>query len=116
MLVARRLHCRAAQKGIAATTRRHGTISWETAAENRLDINKKSAGYWNVTISNSPTSMFEPLMFAELNVLVQNMAQSPELRIVVFESADPDFFMNHHDVMRRLEAPEVPGARAFFNN
>lgn len=60
-------------------------------AEKRLNIVKKSAGYWNVVISNPPTNMFDPLMFAELNVLVDNMAQSPELRIVVFENADRTF-------------------------
>lgn len=86
------------------------------AAENRLTIHKKSAGYWNVVISNPPTNMFDPLMFAELNVLVEEMEKSPDLRIVVFESADPDFFMNHHDVVHRLEVPDVPGAKAFFYN
>lgn len=85
-------------------------------AEKRLKIIEKSAGYWNVVINNPPTNMFDPLMFAELNVLVEKMAHSPELRIVVFESADPDFFMNHHDVLHRLEVPDVPGARAFFYN
>lgn len=60
--------------------------------------------------------MFDPLMFAELNVLLDKMAQSPELKIVVFESGDSDYFMNHHDVVHRLEVPEVPGAQAFFYN
>lgn len=84
------------------------------ASEKRLDIIEKSAGFWNVVISNPPTNMFDPLMFAELNVLLEKMADSPELRIVVFESADRDFFMNHHDVVHRLEVPDVPGAQAFF--
>ena len=43
-------------------------------AEKRLDITRKSASYWNVVIGNPPTNMFDPLMFAELNVLVEDMA------------------------------------------
>lgn len=58
--------------------------------------------------------MFDPLMFAEFNVLVDRMAKNDDLRIVVFESADSDYFMNHHDVVHRLAVPDVAGAQAFF--
>lgn len=85
-------------------------------AEKRLQIVEKSSGYWNVIINNPPTNMFDPLMFAELNVLAEKMANSADLRIVVFESADSDYFMNHHDVVHRLEVPNVPGGQAFFYN
>lgn len=84
------------------------------ALAKRLTIAERSAGFWNVVIDNPPTNMFDPLMFAELNVLMEKMEQSPDLRIVVFESADRDFFMNHQDVVHRLEVPEVPGAQPFF--
>lgn len=83
-------------------------------AQKRLDIIKKSVGFWNVVINNPPTNMFDTLMFAELNALLEKMEKSPDLRIVVFESADRDFFMNHHDVAHRLEVPDVPGAQPFF--
>ena len=84
------------------------------AAEKRLGIVTKTASYWTAVISNPSTNMFAPLMFAELNVLMEKMEQSPDLRIVVFESADPDFFMNHHDVVHRIEVPDVPGVKPFF--
>lgn len=75
---------------------------------------EKYPGYWNVIFINLPTNMFDPLMFAEFNVLAGKMADSEDLRIVVFESADSDYFMNHHDVVHRLEVPDVPRAQAFF--
>lgn len=84
------------------------------AETDRLKISQKSAGYWNVVISNPPTNMFDPPMFAELNVLVDRMAKDPELKIVVFESADSNYFMNNHDVIHRLEVPDQPGAQPFF--
>lgn len=58
--------------------------------------------------------MFTPVMLAELNTFVQKMHVDPSIKVVVFESADPDFFMNHHDVPHRLEVPDLPGAVPFF--
>lgn len=84
------------------------------SSSKRLIVREVSSGYWKVMIDNPPTNMFDPLMYAELNLLADRMENSPELRIVVFESADSDFFMNHHDVAHRLEVPETPGAKPFF--
>ena len=81
MLVAGRLHRRAAQQGIKTRPppalhgpRRDTSPKVSMTAEKRLDITRKSASYWNVVIGNPPTNMFDPLMFAELNVLVEDMA------------------------------------------
>lgn len=84
------------------------------SAEKRLKFFEKANGYLVVVIDNPPTNMFDPWMFAELNMLAERMEKDSELKIVVFESADPDFFMNHHDVVHRLEVPEEPGAQSFF--
>lgn len=82
--------------------------------ENRLKIVKESKGYWRVVISNPPVNLFDPWMFAELNVLMDQMERDEDLRVVVFESADENFFMDHHDVEHRLQVPEQEGGRAFF--
>lgn len=84
------------------------------SATKRLKFIDKTKGYLDIVIDNPPTNMFDPLMFAELNMLLEKMEKDSELKIVVFESADPDFFMNHHDVVHRLEVPEEPGAQSFF--
>ena len=63
--------------------------------ENRLKIVKESKGYWRVVISNPPVNLFDPWMFAELNVLMDKMERDEDLRVVVFESADENFFMDH---------------------
>lgn len=82
--------------------------------KSRIDVHEVNSCYWRAVIDNPPTNMFDPLMYAELNVLAERLEKSAELRIIVFESADPDFFMNHHDVPHRLEVPEAPGAKPFF--
>lgn len=46
---------------------------------------------------------------------MDQMEKNKNLKVVVFESANKDFFMNHHDVEHRLEVPDVPGAKPFFH-
>lgn len=83
---------------------------------NRLAVIHESRAYWRVVIDNPPLNLFDPKMFAELNVLMDNIEQDENLKVVVFESGDLDFFMNHHDVENRMTVPDQPGAMPFFGN
>lgn len=82
--------------------------------ENRLKVIEETKNYWRVVIDNPPINNFDPWMFAELNVLMNKMQKNSDLRVVVFESANEDFFMNHHDVEHRQIIPEMEGAAPFF--
>jgi enoyl-CoA hydratase/carnithine racemase len=84
--------------------------------DNRLTIVRQSPAYWRIAINNPPLNMFDPKMFAELNVLMDSIEKDGDLKVVVFESGDEDFFMNHHDVENRLDVPDQPGAMPFFGN
>jgi enoyl-CoA hydratase/carnithine racemase len=84
--------------------------------DNRLTIVRQSPAYWRIVINNPPLNLFDPKMFAELNVLMDNIEQDDDLKVVVFESGDEDFFMNHHDVENRTTIPDQPGAMPFFGN
>ena len=52
-------------------------------------------------------------MFAELNVLMDTIEAATELKVVVFESANPDYFVAHYDLERGGVIPEQPGAAEF---
>ena len=84
--------------------------------EKRLNIIHESKSYWRVVFSNPPLNLFDPSTFAELNVLMDDIEQDEDLKVVVFESGDQDFFMNHHDVENRTTVPDQPGAMPFFGN
>ena len=84
------------------------------AEKNRLTVVKETPEYWRVIFKNPPVNLFDPWMFAELNVLMDQMERSDDLRVVLFESADENFFINHHDVEHRLQVPEQEGGRPFF--
>lgn len=83
---------------------------------NRLTVIRQSPAYWRIVFNNPPLNLFDPTMFAELNVLMDDIEQDGALKVVVFESANEDFFMNHHDVENRLTIPDQPGAMPFFGN
>ena len=81
----------------------------------RLEVVKVNKGYWKVIIGNPPYNNWDPSLFAELNVLMDQMDADKDLKVVVFESANENFFIDHHDVEHRLEVPDVPGAKPFFH-
>ena len=58
-----------------------------------------------VTIDNPPINLITQALFAELRNLVSTLKDDPNLTVVVFKSADPDFFLAHFDVSSILEFP-----------
>jgi enoyl-CoA hydratase/carnithine racemase len=80
---------------------------------NRLTISRVTPAYWSVIIDNPPINLYDPEMFAELNVLMDTMEADTGLKVVVFESANPDYFIAHYDLERGGVVPEQPGAAEF---
>ncbi len=58
-----------------------------------------------VTISNPPINIITPPLYAELAALTGELKADPDLTVVVFKSADPDFFLAHFDVEAILMFP-----------
>ena len=65
-------------------------------------------GRWYfVTFSNPPINMFVPSTIVELGALMTDLEADPSVKVVVFESANPDFFIGHLDVAKAAARPEV---------
>ena len=64
---------------------------------------------WTITFSNPPINMFVPETIVELGALMKEIETDPLVRVVVFQSANPDFFVAHLDVAKAAERPEVLG-------
>ena len=62
---------------------------------------------WTVTFSNPPINMFLPTTIVELGALMTDLEADPSVKAVVFQSANPDFFVAHLDVAKAVEQPEV---------
>jgi enoyl-CoA hydratase/carnithine racemase len=66
-----------------------------------------------VVIENPPINLYDSEMFAELNVLMDAIENDKELKVIVFESANPEYFIAHYDIVRGEEVPDQPGAAEF---
>jgi enoyl-CoA hydratase/carnithine racemase len=66
--------------------------------QGRLDefkIDRTYAGRWTITFSNPPINMFVPTTIVELGALMTDLEADPSVKVVVFQSANPDFFIAH---------------------
>ena len=75
----------------------------------QLTIDHSRLGLWTITFSNPPINMFLPTTIVELGALITELEADPSVKVVVFESANPDFFIAHLDVSKAAERPEVLG-------
>jgi enoyl-CoA hydratase/carnithine racemase len=75
----------------------------------KLRITKSSAAHWGVTIDNPPLNLFDPELNDELQALISELEQDQTIKVVVFNSAVPDYFMAHIDLARVSEMGLKPG-------
>jgi enoyl-CoA hydratase/carnithine racemase len=73
----------------------------------QFDTDRTYPGGLTVTFSNPPINMFAPTTIAELGALMTDLEADPSVKVVVFQSANPDFFIAHLDVAKAAERPEV---------
>ena len=78
----------------------------------QFDIDRTYPGRWTITFSNPPINMFVPTTIVELGALMTDLEADPSVKVVVFQSANPDFFVAHLDVAKAAERPEAPGPLA----
>jgi enoyl-CoA hydratase/carnithine racemase len=79
------------------------------ADSSQFDIDRSYPGRWTITFSNPPINMFVPTTIIELGTVMTDMESDPSVKVVVFQSANPDFFVAHLDVAKAAERPEVLG-------
>src|ERR1700743_254999 len=84
-----------------------------TSNQNRLTIDEVTPAYWRVIIENPPINLYDPEMFAELNVLMDRIDTDRDLKVIVFERANPDYFVATYDLERGECVPAPPGAAEF---
>lgn len=86
----------------AATENPVATANTATKAA-QLRITRRSPAYWRVTIDNPPINVMGPEMVREFQCVINAIEADEHLRVVVFDSAVDDYFLNHSDFTARLE-------------
>jgi enoyl-CoA hydratase/carnithine racemase len=63
----------------------------------QIKVEKRTPAYWRVTFDNPPFNIFGPETIPQMEKVVAAIEADPDLRVVVFDSAVPGFFLTHYN-------------------
>ncbi len=63
---------------------------------------EETPAYWRVVFDYPPFNIVDASIFEALQDLLARMDASPSLRVVVFESANPEFYLAHFDLTGKI--------------
>jgi enoyl-CoA hydratase/carnithine racemase len=81
--------------------------SWLDVSQ--FNIDRRYPGRWTITFNNPPINMFTPATIVELEALMTDLEADASVKVIVFQSANPDFFIAHLDVAKAAAQPEALG-------
>src|SRR6202790_5395666 len=67
-----------------------------------MRVVEETPAYWRVVCDHPPFNIVDADIFESLQNLLVRMDTSQNLRVVVFESAIPDFYLSHFDLTGKL--------------
>jgi enoyl-CoA hydratase/carnithine racemase len=69
----------------------------------QIRVTRRSPAYWRVTIDNPPINVMGPEMVKQFQEVINALEANEQARVVVFDSAVDDYFLNHSDFLAKLE-------------
>jgi len=69
--------------------------------DSALRVIVETSAYWRVVFDSPPFNIVDAAMFGGLQDVLARMDASANLRVVVFESANPEFYLSHFDLTGR---------------
>jgi enoyl-CoA hydratase/carnithine racemase len=88
----------------------NGSHAWSQSWMH-FGLDRRSPGYCRVTFDHPPINTLTATTVAELSELVGLIEADADLNVVVFDSANPDFYLAHHD----MEHGPRTGTRAWLD-
>ena len=79
------------------------TTANTSAKAAQLRLTRRSPAYWRVTIDNPPINVMGPEMVRQFQEVISSLEADEHVRVVVFDSAVDDYFLNHSDFEAKLE-------------
>ena len=78
----------------------------------RLD--RSSPTYWKVTLDDAPFNFLNQALVDDLTNVLEQAEASPDLKVIVIDSAVPDFFIAHFDLGSPFDfSPRPSGLPSF---
>src|SRR5256886_10022337 len=82
-----------------------------------FSLDRSPPSLWRVTFDNPPINLIDPVMIVALHDLLTEIEQDKQVAVVVFDSADADFFLAHYDIAADQSAfNALPAARTPFHH
>lgn len=81
----------------AASANHRGSDTWYRPWTH-VSVDRRSVRYCRVTFNHPPINTITATTVIELSELVDLIGEDPDLNVVVFDSANPDFYLAHYDV------------------
>jgi enoyl-CoA hydratase/carnithine racemase len=69
----------------------------------QIEIRVEAPGYLRASFENPPINLIDPETIDQLSALISSLESDPEVKVIVFDSRDPDFFLAHWDVLTDKE-------------
>jgi enoyl-CoA hydratase/carnithine racemase len=85
------------------------TASASAIERKHLVIDRTKRGLWTITFNNPPVNLLEPTTIVELQGLVSEIEADSSVKVLVFQSANPDFFIAHFDTSKASDTPATRG-------
>jgi enoyl-CoA hydratase/carnithine racemase len=70
---------------------------------NQVKVERVTPAYWRASLDNPPLNLTTPPMIRELAALIDAIEADTALKVIVFDSALPDCFMAHYDVLGDID-------------
>src|ERR1700712_2201100 len=61
-------------------------------------LTAETDSFWRVTFDNPPVNVIGAQMMSDLKELLTELEDNDTVNVVVFDSADPDFYLAHYDL------------------
>jgi enoyl-CoA hydratase/carnithine racemase len=86
----------------------------DTFKPTQFALTETSPSLWRIAFNNPPVNVIGTAMISELKQLLTELETNQTVNVVVFESADPDFFLAHYDLAANHAATEALPSRTGF--
>src|ERR1700738_4459432 len=74
----------------------------KTKSTGPVRVIEETSAYWRVVFDYPPFNILDATLFQGLQDLLARMDASPSLRVVAFESANPEFYLAHFDLTGKI--------------
>src|SRR6202041_3081994 len=79
------------------------TMASAATKSTQIRVTKRSPAYWRVTIDNPPLNVMGPQMVREFQGVMDALEADEQVRVVVFDRAVENYFLNHSDFVAKIE-------------